>query len=141
MTQDQRTLVEAEQVPADYYEYWFNADATQILWAVDYTKQYRHSYFANYLVQDVATGETSPLLPDQDGDIQYAVWSPSSTDNTIAFVRGNNIYIWSNGTTTQITDDGGPDLFNGVPGKYSILQRAYLVCKGIWTDAVRRLGV
>ena len=102
-------------MPADYYEFWFNADATQILWAIDYTKQYRHSYFANYLVQDVASGEVSPLIPEQDGDIQYAVWSPSATDNTIAFVRGNNVYIWRNGTTTQITNDGGPDLFNGVP--------------------------
>jgi dipeptidyl-peptidase-4 len=30
-------------------------------------------------------------------------------------VRGNNLYIWKNGTSTQITKDGGPDVFNGIP--------------------------
>ena len=46
-------------------------------------------------------------------DIQYAGWAP--TGDTIAYVKGNNLYIWKNGTSTQITDDGGPDVFNGVP--------------------------
>lgn len=30
-------------------------------------------------------------------------------------MRKNNLFIWSNGTTTQVTKDGSPDLFNGVP--------------------------
>ena len=115
MTEEQRTLVASDKVPEGYEEFWFNADATQILWAVNSKKQYRHSYFADYLVQDVATAEAKPLVADQNVDIQYAVWSPSATDNTIAFVRGNNVFIWTNGTTTQITDNGSPDLFNGVP--------------------------
>lgn len=33
----------------------------------------------------------------------------------VAFVRGNNIYLSQNGTVTQITHDGGPDMFHGVP--------------------------
>jgi dipeptidyl-peptidase-4 len=115
VTQEERVLVPAEQVPPSYRQFWFNADAAQILWAVNYRKQYRYSYFANYLVQNVATGEIAPLVADQDFDVQYAVWSPSATDNTIAYVRGNNIFIWTNGTTTQVTNNGGPDLFNGVP--------------------------
>ena len=35
--------------------------------------------------------------------------------NTIAYARGNNLYIWENGTSTQITKDGGPDVFNAIP--------------------------
>lgn len=46
-------------------------------------------------------------------DIQYAAWSPAG--NTIAYVRGNNLFIWENGTSTQITKDGGPDVFNAIP--------------------------
>jgi len=46
-------------------------------------------------------------------DIQYAGFAP--VGNTVAYVRGNNLFIWKNGTTTQITKDGGPDLFNAVP--------------------------
>jgi dipeptidyl-peptidase-4 len=46
-------------------------------------------------------------------DIQFAGWAP--VGNTIAYVRGNNLFVWKNGTTTQITKDGGPDVFNAVP--------------------------
>ena len=46
-------------------------------------------------------------------DIQYAAWSPAG--NTIAYVRGNNLYIWENGTSSQVTKDGGPDVFNAIP--------------------------
>lgn len=46
-------------------------------------------------------------------DIQYATWSP--VNYTIAYVRGNNLYVWQDGLTTQITKDGGPDVFNAIP--------------------------
>jgi dipeptidyl-peptidase-4 len=46
-------------------------------------------------------------------DIQFAGWAP--VGNTIAYVRGNNLFVWQNGTTTQITKDGGPDVFNAIP--------------------------
>lgn len=36
-------------------------------------------------------------------------------ENIIAYVRGNNIFIWKDGKTTQVTQNGGPDMFNGVP--------------------------
>jgi dipeptidyl-peptidase-4 len=35
--------------------------------------------------------------------------------NTIAYARGNNLYIWEDGVSTQITTDGGPDKFNAIP--------------------------
>lgn len=54
-----------------------------------------------------------PLIEDQAGDIQYAGWN--NRGDSIAFVRGNDLYVWSNGTVTRITDDGGVDVFNGVP--------------------------
>lgn len=108
------TFLAADKVPADYWDYWISSDQSKILWAVHYTKQYRHSYFADYLVQDVATGQTQPLVPGSSGDIQYATWNPASSSQ-IAFVRGNNLFIWNNGDIRQITSNGGPDMFNGVP--------------------------
>lgn len=61
------------------------------------------------------SGESVPLVDNQAGDIQYAEFAP--TGNLIAFVRGNNLYIknTSSDDITQVTDDGGPDLFNAVP--------------------------
>jgi dipeptidyl-peptidase 4 len=52
------------------------------------------------------------LVEDQAGDILYAEFAP--TGGAIAFARGNNLYIYNDTTVTQITDNGGPDMFNGV---------------------------
>ncbi|KAF7159511.1 hypothetical protein CNMCM5623_004849 [Aspergillus felis] len=113
VTNHTQTLVPADKVPKDAYSYWIHPNLSSVLWATNYTKQYRHSYFANYFIQDVQSMNLRPLAPDQSGDIQYAQWSP--TGDAIAFVRGNNVFVWTNASTSQITNDGGPDLFNGVP--------------------------
>lgn len=108
-----KTLVAADKAPEDAHEYWVKPDLSAVLWATNYTKQYRYSYFANYLVYNVEQDSLAPLVDDQHGDLQYAAWSP--TENAIAYVRGNNLFMWKDGKSTQITDDGGPNMFNGVP--------------------------
>ncbi|KXT18421.1 hypothetical protein AC579_8178 [Pseudocercospora musae] len=113
VTGNSTVFIAAENVPAHHHEYWISPDQEQVLWAVNYTKQYRHSYFADYLVQDVASGETTPLMADQVGDIQYARFAP--TGGAIAFVRGNDLYIYNHTEVSRITENGGPDMFNGVP--------------------------
>ncbi|KAF9694362.1 hypothetical protein EKO04_007604 [Ascochyta lentis] len=113
-TGESSTFLSADKVPADYWDYFISGDASHVLWAVNYTKEYRHSYYADYLVQNVETGETISLDPESNGTIQYAEWSPVSSSQ-IAFVKGNNLYIWNDGNITQITENGGPDWFNAVP--------------------------
>jgi len=108
------TFLNADKIPENYYDYWISADRKKILWAINYTKQYRYSYFADYLVQDVATGQTQPLISSSKSDIQFATWNPASSSQ-IAFVQGNNLFIWDDGKVTQITKNGGPDMFNAVP--------------------------
>ncbi|KAK5097890.1 Dipeptidyl peptidase 4 [Lithohypha guttulata] len=113
VTGNATVLVPAEQVPSDYWEYWIRSDLQKVLWATNYTKQYRYSYFANYEILDIATGELTPIVEDQAGDIQYAEFAP--TGDMIAFVRDNNLYLHNNSEVTQITFNGSPDFFNGVP--------------------------
>ncbi|KAJ4351802.1 Dipeptidyl peptidase 4 [Didymosphaeria variabile] len=113
-TGESTTFLSADKVPADYWDYSISPDASHVLWSVNYTKQYRHSYFADYLVQDVESGEVQSLVPGSSGDIQYAEFNPASSSQ-IAFVQGNDLYIWENGTISRITEDGGPDWFNAVP--------------------------
>ncbi|KFH44294.1 dipeptidyl peptidase-like protein [Hapsidospora chrysogenum ATCC 11550] len=109
------TFVPADQLPDDLREYWISPDATRVLIAANATKQYRYSYFADYFVLDVESGESTPLVDDQAGDIQYAELAP--TGDAIAFVRGNNLYLrdHATGDIAQVTDDGSPDMFHAVP--------------------------
>ncbi|KAI1769293.1 dipeptidyl peptidase IV N-terminal region-domain-containing protein [Hypoxylon sp. FL1150] len=113
VTGESSTFVAADLIPEGVVEYWLRPDLTKVLFATNYTKQYRHSYFADYSILDVASGELTLLVEDQLGDIQYAEFAPAG--DAIAFVRGNNLFLNKNGTISQITDDGSPDLFNGVP--------------------------
>ncbi|KAI0396539.1 dipeptidyl peptidase IV N-terminal region-domain-containing protein [Xylariaceae sp. FL0594] len=113
VTGESSTFVAADAIPSGLQEYWIHPDLSKVLFATNYTKQYRHSYFADYSVLDLASGEITPLVDDQVGDIQYAEFAP--VGDAIAFVRGNNLFISQNGTVTQITDDGSSDMFNGVP--------------------------
>ncbi|KAF1937588.1 seprase [Clathrospora elynae] len=113
-TGESSTFIAADQVPKDFWDFFISPDASKVMWAVNYTKQYRHSYFADYLIMDVATGESVPLDPESTGNIQYAQWSPVSSSQ-VAFVKGNNLYTSTNGTITQITENGGPDYFNAIP--------------------------
>lgn len=113
-TGESSIFISADKVPEDYHDFFISPDATHILWAVNYTKQYRHSYFADYLIQEVASGETTSLDAESVGDIQYAEWSPASSSQ-IAFVKGNDLYMFTNGTIARITETGGPDYFNAIP--------------------------
>jgi dipeptidyl-peptidase-4 len=113
ITQESETFVDATKLGFEYYDYFIQPSRENVLFAANYTKQYRHSYFADYYVFNRETGEVQPLVEDQNGDIQYAGWS--STGDVIAFVRGNDLYIWKSGEVTRITEDGGPDVFNAVP--------------------------
>ena len=100
-----------------------------ILFSANYTKVYRYSFTANYYVYNVTTGTTEPLIPDQKADIQYAGWAP--TGDKIAFVRGNDLYIWTSGNVERITSDGGPDVFNGVPD-WVYEEEVYYDTKTLW---------
>ncbi|KAI1073718.1 dipeptidyl peptidase IV N-terminal region-domain-containing protein [Whalleya microplaca] len=113
ITGENSTFVAADLIPSDTREIWIRSDLSKVLFSTNYTKQYRHSYFADYSILDVKSGELTPLVEDQVGDIQYAEFAPAG--DAIAFVRGNNLYLSKNGTISQITKDGSADKFNGVP--------------------------
>lgn len=87
-TGQNETLVPAKRIPSDYWEYWIRSDQQKVMFSTNYTKQYRHSYFADYQIFDVESGEITPLVEDQAGDIQYATFAPSGP--LVAFVRGRS---------------------------------------------------
>lgn len=113
VTGNSSVLVSADRIPSDYWDYFIRADLQKVMFATNYTKLYRHSYYANYEILDVASGEVTPIVDDQQGDIQYAAFAP--VGDAIAFVRGNDLFLHNNSQVTQITNNGSPDFFNAVP--------------------------
>ncbi|KAH6670771.1 putative dipeptidyl-aminopeptidase B [Halenospora varia] len=88
----------------------------KVLVATDYQSNWRHSFYAQYYIVDVDTQTVDALDPaNPEGRIQLASWSPQS--DAIVFTRDNNLFLrkLSSKTVIQITKDGGPDLFYGVP--------------------------
>lgn len=108
------TLVSADKLPNNPRTHWVRYDGGAVLVAANYTAQYRHSYFADYFVVDIQSGASVAVAEDQAGDLQYAVFAPQG--KAIAFVRGNNVFLKGGASNIhQITHNGGPVMFNGVP--------------------------
>jgi len=106
-------FVDAAELNLDYYDYFIQPSAKHVLYSANYTKQYRYSYLADYYVWSVEEKTLVPLVEGQNGDVQYAAWSPQG--DVIAYVRGNDLFIWKGGVSTRVTKDGGGNVFNGVP--------------------------
>jgi dipeptidyl aminopeptidase len=91
-------------------------DLKKVLIATDYESNWRHSFYAKYWIFDVATQTAEALDPaDTHGRVQLASWSPQS--DAIVFTRDNNLFLrkLSDSKVIQITTDGGPNLFYGIP--------------------------
>ena len=91
-------------------------DLQKVLIATNIQSNWRHSTYASYWIFDVETQTADPLVPGEpDARIQLAQWSPTS--DAVVFTRDNNVYLRKVGYNrlTQITKDGGPEVFNGVP--------------------------
>ncbi|KAK7969942.1 dipeptidyl aminopeptidase B [Apiospora saccharicola] len=95
---------------------WPSPDLKKVLVASHVKSNWRHSFTAIYWVFDVETQTAEPLDPkNPDLRVQLAQWSPKS--NAISYTAGNNLYIRRLGGTsvTQVTKDGGPEYFYGIP--------------------------
>lgn len=95
---------------------WPSQDLKKVLVLSDKQKNWRHSYTGLYWIFDVETQTAEALDPhDPKKRIQLALWSPKS--DSVAFTRENNVFLrkLASKDITQITKDGGVDLFYGVP--------------------------
>ncbi|KAK0386167.1 hypothetical protein NLU13_6004 [Sarocladium strictum] len=95
-------------------------DMKKVLIGVDREKNWRHSFVASYFILDVSTQKVEPLIPnDAKARVQLATWSPKS--DAVAFTRNNNLFIRrltpgkNKDAIVQVTDDGGPEYFYGIP--------------------------
>lgn len=103
-------------------DYWPSPDLKKVLVLSNREKVYRHSFTGKYYVFDVETQTAEPLDEENaEIPIQLAKWSPHG--DAVVFTRENNLFVRlvrdSNGGSTtairQITSDGGPEYFYGIP--------------------------
>ena len=97
-------------------EVWPSADLKKVLVMSEKQKNWRHSSTGLFWIFDVETQTAEPLDPkNPKSRIQLASWSPQS--DAVAFTRDNNMFLRKMSSTevTQITTDGGSELFYGVP--------------------------
>ena len=97
-------------------DFWVSPDMQKVLVVTKKKKMWRHSYTGVYYIVDVATQDVEPLDPQKpEGMVQLATWSPDG--KSVIFTRDNNLYLRLLGSSAvrQITEDGGPNYFYGVP--------------------------
>jgi dipeptidyl aminopeptidase B len=97
-------------------EAWPNVDFTKVLVRSDYQDNWRHSGTGTYWIFDVDSQTAEALDPDlPDGRIQLASWSPKG--DVVVFTRDNDMFLrrLDEKKVMSVTNDGGPELFNGVP--------------------------
>ncbi|KAH0495892.1 hypothetical protein TgHK011_009418 [Trichoderma gracile] len=117
-----RTLMKHADFEFDgktYQPQWLqpSPDQNKVLIGVAQEKVWRHSFTAIYFIFDVETQTAEPLVPSESqARVQLAGWSPRS--DSVSFTRDNNLYIrrlTGDGGIVQITKDGGPEYFYGIP--------------------------
>ncbi|KZF23764.1 putative dipeptidyl-aminopeptidase B [Xylona heveae TC161] len=95
---------------------WPSNDLRKVLVVSHQEHNWRHSFTGRYWIFDVQSQTGQALDPgNPEGRVQLASWSPQS--DAIVFTRENNMFIreLSSDKVEQITSDGGPELFYGVP--------------------------
>ncbi|KAI2641201.1 dipeptidyl peptidase IV N-terminal region-domain-containing protein [Xylaria nigripes] len=116
MTLMQRSQFNAGGQPLTPSKLWPSPDLKKVLIATNVQNVWRHSFTATYWVFDVDTQTAEPLDPgDENLKVQLAQWSPKS--DAISFTSSNNLYVrhLESKDVVQITTDGGPEFFYGIP--------------------------
>lgn len=93
-----------------------SADLKKVLVLSEKKSNWRYSNTGKYWIFDVETQKGEALDPQKpDARVQLASWSPDSS--SIVFTRDNNMFLRkiSDPHVTQITRDGGTELFYGRP--------------------------
>ncbi|KAI8593879.1 dipeptidyl peptidase IV N-terminal region-domain-containing protein [Geranomyces variabilis] len=103
--------------------FFISNDLEYVLLETDYEPGWRHSFYANYWLWNVAGNKAVPLtpkpsdkyVPDEIGSGKVALvqWSP--VNNHVAWVRDNDLFVTLDGREeVRITTDGSKELINGI---------------------------
>ncbi|KXJ85980.1 dipeptidyl peptidase IV N-terminal region-domain-containing protein [Microdochium bolleyi] len=95
---------------------WPSPDLKKVLIATDIKNVWRHSFTGIYWIFDVEAQSAEPLDPkNPELRVQLAQWSPDS--KSVSYTSANNLHLRNveSQEIVQITKDGGPEFFYGIP--------------------------
>lgn len=135
-----RTLIKSKDLrfgdkPIVPSKVWPSRDLKKVLIATNIKKVWRHSFTATYWILDVESQAVEPLDPlDPSATVSYAEWSPAG--DAVAFTRDNNLFVRlldapRDKKVRQVTSDGGPDVFYGIPD-WVFEEEVFSSNKGTW---------
>ncbi|KAI8958936.1 dipeptidyl peptidase IV N-terminal region-domain-containing protein [Daldinia sp. FL1419] len=95
---------------------WPSPNLKKVLIATQTKSVWRYSFTGVYWIFDVESQTAEPLNPqDPNLRVQLAQWSPKS--DAVIYTSANNLYVrkLADKNVVQITKDGGPEYFYGIP--------------------------
>ncbi|PWW77995.1 hypothetical protein C7212DRAFT_276802 [Tuber magnatum] len=98
-------FVNTTELGIDYRTYSIQPSGNNVLFSANDKKKFRSSQSADYYVWSVEGKTLVPLVEGLSGDVQHAEWSPDG--DVIAYVWRNDLFIWKDGVSTRVTNDGG----------------------------------
>ncbi|MCJ8747610.1 hypothetical protein PDJAM_G00155370 [Pangasius djambal] len=95
------------------FDYTVSADRKFVCLLTNYSKIWRHSFTATYLIYDRENRKL--LTTDIPHEVQYLAWAP--TGHSLAYVWMNNVYVKSSPSSPAepVTSNGNPVILNGIP--------------------------
>ncbi|XP_053689574.1 venom dipeptidyl peptidase 4 isoform X2 [Sabethes cyaneus] len=98
------------------FKFDLSADERYLLVARGYSKIFRHSFLAIYDIVDLQDKKVIPIhVNGERRALNLVEWSP--VGHSLIFVHLNNLYYKTSpdANEVQITDDGAPSVYNGIP--------------------------
>uniref|UniRef100_A0A8C6TZI2 Dipeptidyl-peptidase 4 n=1 Tax=Neogobius melanostomus TaxID=47308 RepID=A0A8C6TZI2_9GOBI len=112
----------------DAYDYQLSPDRKYVAFMSNYTKLWRHSFFASYSLYDVAKKQFGCSLQQ----VQFFAWSP--VGHKLAYVWNNDVYVKTSPEldSARVTDSGKEnEIFNGIPD-WVYEEEMFSSARGLW---------
>ncbi|XP_072305849.1 dipeptidyl peptidase 4 [Eucyclogobius newberryi] len=127
--QNQTLLLHKETFDqVDAYDYQLSADRKYVAFMSNYTKIWRHSFTASYVLYDIGKKQFLPSLHQ----IQFFAWSPEG--HKVAYVWNNDVYVKTSPelTSERVTYNGKENkIFNGIPD-WVYEEEMFSSSQGLW---------